>query len=106
MPTRLSPENTGRCRIWFSSISVFASVLDVSGQVKISFLVMISLTVFDAKFLDPPDKAYTRSLSVRIPTTEDLERWSSDLDLQIISAPILFLFIRAAASNKSESSEL
>ena len=52
MPTRLSPENTGRCRIWFSSISVFASVLDVSGQVKISFLVMISLTVFDAKFLD------------------------------------------------------
>ena len=55
-------------------VSFFASALEVSGQVKINFLVITSLTVLDSNLWAPPDNAYTRSRSVKIPTTDDFER--------------------------------
>jgi hypothetical protein len=45
------------------------------------------------------------SLSVKIPTTDDLERFEEDPALDIIRAPILFLYINLDASNRSESSD-
>ncbi len=38
---------------------------------------MMSLTVLVSKFLEPPDKAYTRSRSVKMPTTDDLDEAGS-----------------------------
>ena len=59
-----------------------------------------------SKVFGPPDNAYTRSLSVKIPNMEDFDKWLSVPLLQIIKAPILFLFINDAASNRSEFSEI